>query len=133
MLSAELLERQGIIERRAYPRYMAKKRIFSSFKYHGELIVGEVIDISEGGLSFKYVTDFHDRDITENGRLYDTELLNPEDRFWIQDLKCRVVYTRPISYEVLTLLNVKKCGLMFIPSQNGHLSKVKELIDKIAR
>lgn len=63
-------------ERRKYPRLQPKRKVFSSLKYNGEYIVGNVIDISRGGLSFKYLFNMHQIFLNGNSDTYEVEIFS---------------------------------------------------------
>jgi len=117
-------------ERRKYPRFQPKKKVYSSIKYNGEYIIGDVLDISKGGIGLKYLYEMHQILIKGSGTPYEIEIFSPGEDFLIDGVKCNIVYARFIPSRSVNFFKEIKCGLKFTDLNEEIVKKIDELIAK---
>jgi len=117
-------------ERRKYPRFQTKKKVYSSIKYNGEYIIGDVLDISKRGIGLKYLYEMHQIFIKGNGTTYEIEIFSPDEDFLIDGVKGNIVYSRFIPNKSLNIFKMIKCGVKFTDLNNEVVKSIDELIEK---
>ena len=111
----------GNAEARRHPRYRAKEDIL----VYNETTFAEIIDISEAGLSCRYLVNLRD---TER-RVAAVDLLNGPERLHVRDIKCREVYCRD---EIISLsfpsTVLRTCGITFADVDEEKNRQIKHFI-----
>ena len=94
------------------------------------ILVGQIIDISIGGLAFRYFSD-----IELNRQEYTVGIFESGGEFRMSDLPCRKVYDilepMPTGYLNFTITSrMKCCGLAFGNLTDEEMVKLKWFIDE---
>lgn len=115
---------ENMPERRQYRRFLAIPGIYAALRNSGEKI-GQVIDISRGGLSFCYIADGTQQN--DAGRV---DLFSPEGRFILKRLPVRTACDLPVDQDVpCSSIPVRKRGLEFLDIQPHQ----RQLLDHVLR
>lgn len=113
-------------ERRQYPRTRAKQGAYAAVCPH-ERILGQIIDISPGGLAFEYI------DSSSENRFDDHTLLRlgGMDLPTVVGLPCRVVEDQGImKYSPFSFINMRKVRLAFADLTPENREKLDEYISR---
>jgi hypothetical protein len=99
-------------ERRKNIRFLIQDDVIAVLQ-NGSMKIGQVKDISIGGLSFDHI---YDEDLRQEPFKRDIVLLGNE--FCLSKVPCRVVYDIPVptaaEYQSLIIgLNTRRCGIQF--------------------
>jgi hypothetical protein len=99
-------------ERRKDNRFLVQDDVIAVLQ-NGSIAIGQVKDISIGGLSFDHI---HDENLRQEPFKRDIVLLGNE--FYMSKIPCRVVYDipapTPTEYESLIIgLTTRRCGIQF--------------------
>ena len=113
-----------IYEKRKYMRFSTEDDAYAALGTHYKK-VGKLIDISIGGLAFRYIYKF------EDCAQYNTRvtIFISKNGFYLPDLACRLIYDSPIqSNNSNTYLKapfrVNRCGLQFMTLTDYQLDKL---------
>jgi len=120
-------------ELRKYPRFRAKEGALAAFAAsdHGNFsVVGEIIDISSGGLSFRYLPSQG-----QPAELPFMEIIGyREPRVRLEKLPCKVIYDSeepdPFGFGVQT--RTKRCGVQFGALSQGQRSQLEDFVKSYA-
>jgi c-di-GMP-binding flagellar brake protein YcgR len=98
-------------ENRRYERLRAKENTFAAFAgEQARITVGSLVDISEGGLAFEYITEQETDEISQK-RAVDVFVLG--NVLHVHNIPCTVVYDRPVETSFLRRFKTKRCGVQF--------------------
>ncbi len=118
-------------DRRRYPRITPKEWIVACVNSSGEIVVGTVIDISRGGISFQYVKDICNSSLKNGKRYYTLDLVTPSTELVVQKILCTVVYDIPLRQShAISFLRMKRCGIMFHHNEEKK-KDIEELLEYI--
>ena len=93
-------------ERRQYRRFLATPGIYAALRNSGEKI-GQVLDISRGGLSFCYIADG-----VQQNDAHQVDLFSPEGRFILKEVPVRTACDLPVEKDVpYSSISVRKRGI----------------------
>ena len=112
-------------ERRKSTRYIVKDNEFHVFN-QGSKIAGKVIDISKGGLAYRYQPDNGDK---RESKLYDIISVGPQ-RFYLFNIACKTIYdiNDPIVNQSSTDTERRRRGLQFIKLTENQTGKFELLM-----
>ncbi len=113
------MQQNNPLERRKHKRYLLKENVL----VFNEATFGQIINISKGGLSFRYLTQRDEKPLTS----FAIGILNGDNGLYLENLRCRTVTvtdTPPIHPSNTTI--IRKTGIKFMgltPEQNKLLAK----------
>lgn len=113
-------------ELRKHVRSRVRKGALAAFFLPGQpeaLMLGEIVDISEGGLGICYI-DIEDR---YAGAL-EVSIHGLDNSVFLSRLPCRIVFDMETPEDPLAILNVRRCGIQFEGISSDQLSSLKEFI-----
>ena len=111
-------------ERRSHPRFRASKNLFALLKNHAEH-VGQVVDISLGGLSFRYIED---EPIPQEEAWID--LFSSRDRIFLHDMPVRTVYDVAVDGDIpFSIVPVRQRSLQFLRIDPNQVRAIEHLLD----
>jgi hypothetical protein len=114
-----------MIERRNFNRFNVKKGAFVEVKINGSKI-GEIIDISEGGLAFSYI------DIgTRPEESFDVDLYFQEKGFRLQNLPAKTISDISIK-SLFALTKTRRQGVQFGELNESQTAGLKSYIENFA-
>ena len=118
-----------IEEKRKFKRYRGREGAFAAFIKPNELInMGQIHDISMGGLSIRYVAT---NDTVEKSS--EIKIFGSNDRFiHVDRVKCRVVYDHEVPGGSWAQISTRRCGVEFESLSVKHLPILEEFIDNFA-
>jgi hypothetical protein len=111
---------------RKYPRYPAKRGVLALLAVPRELTarIGELVDLSEGGLAFVYSGDNDPYTGPAEVEVFGFE--PPESV--IGKVRCRVVYEKTLERSPLTGTETRRCGLEFDASLRDVANRLRAFI-----
>ncbi len=112
------MQQNNLLERRKHKRYQVMKNVlvFNSSTF------GQIINISKGGLSFRYLAQKDDPPLS----VFEIGILNGDNGFYLDKLGCRTITvndTPPIHPTSSTI--IRRTGIQFTdltPDQNKRLA-----------
>jgi len=115
-------------DQRKWPRVRPTGMIFAVIG-DPQILVGQIIDISPGGLAFKH---FSDRDVDRQD--FTVGIIESGGGLRVSDLPCRKIYDllEPLPEGYLNFNNtfrMKCCGLAFGNITNEEMVKLNRIID----
>lgn len=112
-------------ERRKSTRYIVKDNEFRVFN-QGSKIAGKVIDISKGGLAYRYQPDYGDK---RESNLYDIISVGPQ-RFYLFNIACKTIYdiNEPAGNQSAADTERRRRGLQFIKLTENQTGKFELLM-----
>jgi hypothetical protein len=92
--------------------------------------VGKLLDISIGGLGFRYINKLEDCD--QDSSIVTIFISN--NRFYLSDLACRLIYDSPMqsnnsSPDFETPFRINRCGLQFTVLTDYQMDKLNFFIN----
>ena len=115
------------IERRKYPRYLAKDNLFAAL-IGGFEKVGKINDISINGLGFSYLNATTEVGTAEHFSKVDIFL--SENGFHLSNVPCMVVYEIPDpTLDEGFLFKMSRCGLKFGELTRSQLEQLELFIE----
>jgi hypothetical protein len=112
-------------ERRRHPRFRATENLFALIKNHSEH-VGRVIDISIGGLSFRYIED---EPITKKETWLD--LFSSRDKFFLHDIPVRTVSDVAVGGDIpFSTIPVRQRSLQFLDTTPHRVRLIDHFLDR---
>jgi len=113
-------------EKRKFKRLKGKEGAFAAFIKPNEIVnMGQIQDISMGGLCFRYLSTREDN--TECSHI---KIFGSNDRFIHLDrVQCRIVYDHEIPEGSWEQISTRRCGVEFENLSLKHLSTLKEFLD----
>ena len=111
-------------ERRKYARFKPKRRALAALSY-SPTVAGHVVNISEGGLSFRYVAS--QKRSEESAHL---NLLTPDGAFQYKALPFKTVwdYALPDDFS-LGSISTRYCGVEFGSLSDEEKSEIRRFIE----
>ena len=114
-----------MIERRKFNRFKIQEGAFVEVKINGSKI-GELIDISEGGLSFSYI------DIgTRPEKSFDVDLYFQEKDFRLENLPAKTISDISIK-SPFALTKTRRHGVQFADLNENQTAGLKDYIENYA-
>ncbi len=119
-------------DRRRYPRFAPRDWLVACVDSSREIVVGTVVDISRGGVSFQYVGDIYDWDMADGNNCYVLDLVTPSSNLIIRKIPCQVVYDMLLKREhVISFLKMKRCGIMFCDLSKEKQEEVEVFLKQV--
>jgi hypothetical protein len=115
------------IDRRKNIRFLVQDDVIAVLQ-NGSIKIGQVKDISIGGLSFDHI---YDENLRQEPFKRDIVLLANE--FYLSKVPCRVVYDipvpTPIEYQSLIIgLTTRRCGIQFETLSEDQISQLDSFL-----
>ncbi len=118
-------------EQRRYERLRANENSFAAFAREQEHItVGSLVDISEGGLAFEYITEQEVENISQK-RAIDIFVLG--NMFHVHNIPCTVVYDRPVETSFLRRFKTKRCGVQFSECDAAKAEQIRSFLNNYTK
>ena len=118
---------QAVSERRAHPRNWISEGGYALLRDHESHRLGQVLDMSQGGLAFCYLPDSDD-DIQGPVRL---TLFYSGNGFFMENIPVRVVYVDRIPAKVLVgSLTMHKCAVEYTQLNDEQRLGIEEFLQK---
>ena len=116
-------------EKRKFKRFKGKEGALAAFIKPDEFLnMGQVQDISIGGLCVRYVSKKED-----NEGCCEIKIFGSNDRFiQVRRVQCRIVYDREAPECSWKQISTRRCGVAFENLSVEHLSMLEEFIDHFA-
>jgi c-di-GMP-binding flagellar brake protein YcgR len=113
------------VERRKHQRFQLPTSAFAGLgPYFGK--VGRILDISMGGLAFRYVG------LEEpNGATYIDIFMNDLD-FYLRNLQCKTISDFPVVTDGLTTVTLRRRGVEFVKMKPQQMDALKDFIEEHA-
>ena len=116
--------RGELAERRQYKRFQAKSGAFALSKASVNTL-GQIVDISQGGLAFEYMA----RGETTNGTA-EIDILFAERFFYLQSLPCKVISDSEITLQnPFSSIRMRRLSVEFTKLTPKQRSELKHFID----
>jgi hypothetical protein len=115
-----------IKERRKHPRFQVKDGAVAVLKSSEHCKVGTIIDVSEGGLAFKY---FDEPELFDGPLTVD--IMIPQEDFTLLDIPCTPVADFKIPSETaFSMLPMMRCGLQFHQLNDHQANSLQLFLDQ---
>ncbi|NLD38272.1 MAG: PilZ domain-containing protein [Desulfatiglans sp.] len=117
-------------EQRAYERFRVKDGVFAVIRKNNDtkLTVGQIIDISQGGMSFKYLANCEPID-----GVHKLDIYSSGNGAQLKDITFRVVTDFRIDSPFpFSTVFMRRGGLQFQDMSDDHMSRFFEFIGKFA-
>jgi hypothetical protein len=112
-------------ERRKHQRFQLPTSVFAGLgPYFGK--VGRILDISMGGLAFRYIGREE-----PNGATYIDIFMNELD-FYLRKLQCKTVSDFPVVTDGLTTVTLRRRGVQFVKMKPQQMDALKDFIEEHA-
>jgi hypothetical protein len=116
--------RRDVAEQRQYKRFQAKNGAFALSKASVNTL-GQIVDISQGGLAFKYMAWGE----TTNG-FSEIDILFAERFFYLQNLPCKVISDSEITLRnPFSSIRMRRLSVEFIALSSKQRSELKDFIN----
>jgi len=116
------MESQGAIERRKHKRFKVKEKVFVELSLN-PVKVGEMIDISAGGLSFRYIA---------NGEIIqksvEIKIYYPQSKFTSESMTVRTVWDGIMPKFWTGTIKTRRRGACFEKLTQTQKSQIEHLI-----
>jgi hypothetical protein len=116
-------------ELRKHTRSQARKGAFATFYKPDEtesLMLGEIVDISEGGLGICYI------DVEERyNESLEVSIYGLEKEGFLDRMPCRIIYDMHVPEDSLAVLSVRRCGIKFESLPRERLDELGQFIRNI--
>jgi hypothetical protein len=118
------------VDKRKYRRFKGKEGAFAVFLRPHEFInLGQVLDISLGGLCVKYLST----EVPEGG-CSEIKIFGANGRFiHVDKLPCHIVYDVEIPEGSWDQFSSRRCGIQFDNLNVRHLSMLQDFIDHFTK
>jgi len=116
-------------ELRKYIRSRVRKGAIAAFFQPDEndfFMLGEIVDISEGGLGICYI-DIEER-YTDSLQV---SIYGLDGEAFLSRIPCRIVFDKEVPDDPLAILSVRRCGIQFEGISEDNLDKLKQFIADI--
>lgn len=116
-------------EKRKFKRLKGKEGAFAAFIRPNELInMGQIQDISMGGLCIRYLSVNEDRD-----GCCEMKIFGSNDSFiHVDKVPCRIVYDQEVPEYSWEQISIRRCGVEFQNLSVKHLTLLEEFINHFA-
>ena len=111
-------------ERRKHRRFAVREGAFVSTKDH-HCLVGQIMDISLGGMCFKYIAN------GTGPSSCDLDIFLSNRRFYLKNIRYEMVSNTPMYSDVkLSFIPVCRCGVKFVNLTETQKSCLLHLIER---
>ena len=116
-------------EKRKFTMFKGKEGAFAAFIRPNDLMnVGQIQDISIGGLCVQYVSTNEDNKGRSGIKIFGSN----EFFIHLNKVQCRIVYDREVPGGSWEQITTRRCGVEFENLSVKHTSMLKEFIDHFA-
>ncbi len=120
-----MLNSNKIIERRSQERYQVQQGIYALLK-NGSSKLGQIINISTGGLAFKYIN--HEKQI---GEPVEVDIFISGNGYFLKGLPCKKISDIHIdNFVPFSTFEMRQLGVQFGAMHNGQADQLEAFIDK---
>lgn len=119
---------------REYERVKVRGVAFAALYLNEYMVLGQLLDISQGGLSFKYIRQIYD-DFNvkrQDGSDMNMDIFVQDDyEMTVESIQCKVVYDylQPKEHEYTTL-QINKCAVQFQSLSLDQSEKLLQFLGK---
>jgi len=120
-------------EKRTHRRYTAKERAFALLKPYCDKL-GQIKDISLGGLSFEYLDVGAEAQMNPPQKV-SIDIIMTRDSFYLSQLPCEIVYDEALegdSSHFVVGIEARRCGLHFSNLDTEQKENLERFIKKHA-
>lgn len=118
------MSRIGFLDQRRHKRFRAKEGMFTVLRDNGTDILGTVLDISKGGLSYRYVP----KDGSQ-GRWFELDIFMSGEGYRAERLPFRTVTDFEIDQDVpFSTVPVRRSGVQFGSLTPEQINQVENVI-----
>ena len=117
------MESRDSIEKRKHPRFKVKERVFVELSVN-PIRIGEIIDISVSGLSFRYIAN---GDIIQNS--LEIKIYHSQSKFISEKMTVRTVWDGIIIPKFWTgIIKTRRRGVFFENLNENQKSQIEQFI-----
>ena len=116
-----MILRAEIVEQRQYNRFRVPKRVFVALTSH-DVKVGQVIDMSVGGLAFRYIP----REVTSSGP-FELQIFFAGNAY-VYKVPFKAVWDKEVEQPPSSTLKVRRCGVQFGELAPHHISQLEYFV-----
>ncbi|NVM22536.1 MAG: PilZ domain-containing protein [Desulfobacterales bacterium] len=118
-----MIKRKKLVERRKHTRFHAKDGALALLT-SGSAKLGQIIDISVGGLAFCYIAD----EERSNGS-FELGLFFSDNGFYLDGVRFEIISDFEIGDEVpLNSITMRRCGVQFAKLTHNQISQLEYFI-----
>ena len=118
--------RRNVVERRRHNRFRVKDGASVVLRAHF-LELGEIIDVSKGGLAFRYIPSQQ----PSNG-LFQLAILLGDGSFYLADIPFMIISDFEINDNPFRSLKISRCGVQFGKLTRSQVSEMEYFIQRYA-
>lgn len=108
-------------ETRSHPRFQVRKDILM----YNETTFAEIVDISEAGLSCRYLINLRDME----PEAISIDLLNGSDKLHVRNIHCKTIHClNEIISPSFPSIILRTCGIKFAPLNEAKRKEIKNFI-----
>ena len=116
------------MDRRKNARYRVKETTFVKFS-DNPIKVGQIMDISEGGLSFRYIAD--EKGSEELFEFFEIKLYFVGNGFSIEQLPAKTIYNFLLVSEfAYSVIKMRRVGIQFLAMTDQQKNQLEKFIHK---
>ena len=124
---------QGIYPagQRQHQRYRVEAIAFATLYWDQEMILGILLNISQGGLAFKYIPQENEHDLENkiNSELR-LDIFTQDSKVVLKSLPCKLIYKKPQPRENrMCQLQMNKCAIQFQALNQEQSDKLIKLLE----
>lgn len=114
------MDRKELVEKRKHRRFCLKDLAFAAFGSHAKGI-GKIIDISRGGLSFRYIADGD-----QLNESFELEIYLANNGFHLKEVPSKTISDLEITSEFPTSsITMRRCGVQFGELTQNQVSQLE--------
>ena len=111
-----------MVERRKHNRLQVKDGASVVLRAHF-LELGQIIDVSKGGLAFRYIPSHQ-----PSSGPSDLVILSDDRTFYLDEIPFKIASDFEIGNDPFSFLKIRRCGLQFDKLTRNHVSQLKHFI-----
>ena len=120
-----MLNSKEIIERRSHERYQVKQGVYALLK-NGTSKLGQIINISTGGLAFMYIN--HEEQI---GEPIEVDIFISGDGYFLKGIPCKKISDIHVdNFVPFSTFEMRQLGVQFGEMNQGQAAQLDAFIEK---